>query len=104
VEFEEWYDSMTEMDRMVLLREVWDNWAKPIDLKISPESAFVPVGRCECAFSQDECETCETNREAWQEHQRCKHLWGAFPEEGGKEQYVAKCVYCGCPALNTESP
>ncbi|MGF6920267.1 hypothetical protein [Paraburkholderia sp. 40] len=29
---------------------------------------FKPVGRCECAFSLDECEVCEANREAYQEH------------------------------------
>jgi hypothetical protein len=46
-------------------RVVWESARRTVS---GQEAAFKPVGRCECAFSLDECEVCEANREAYQEH------------------------------------
>lgn len=40
MEFEEWYDTLTEQDKLTLLREVWDGWARNCDARVPAIGIF----------------------------------------------------------------
>jgi ribosome modulation factor len=72
--------------------------------KDAEREAFKPVGRCECAFSQDECEVCESNRAAYQEWKMENETLGdQFSPHRLKvaeeccERLMSACTDAGCP-------